>query len=129
MSAGTQDGHAPPGSPHGEEAAHGSLAGYVTGFVLSVILTAIPFWLVMNHVLPTAVATTLAVMALAVAQIFVHMVFFLHMNTKSEGGWSMLALIFTLVVVTIALTGSVWVMFHLNANMTPMSAHDMRNAP
>jgi len=97
--------------------------------VLSVILTAIPFWLVMNHVLPTAVATTLAVMALAVAQIFVHMVFFLHMNTKSEGGWSMLALIFTLVVVTIALTGSVWVMFHLNANMTPMSAHDMRNAP
>jgi cytochrome o ubiquinol oxidase subunit IV len=59
----------------------------------------------------------------------VHMVYFLHMNTKSEHGWSMLALIFTTVLVVIMLAGSLWVMYHLNTNMMPMSPHEMRNAP
>ena len=52
-------------------------------------------------------------------QIVVHMIYFLHMNTKSEGGWTMMALIFTLILVVIVLTGSIWVMYHLNANMMP----------
>ncbi|MGN5484581.1 cytochrome o ubiquinol/quinol oxidase subunit IV, partial [Campylobacter coli] len=67
--------------------------------------------------------------ALAAVQIVVHMVFFLHMNSRSEGGWTMLALIFTLVLVVITLSGSLWVMYHLNHNMMPMSVHDMRNMP
>jgi cytochrome o ubiquinol oxidase subunit IV len=128
MSAGTHTDHVPHGAPHGEEAGHGSLKGYLTGFILSVILTAIPFWLVMAHVLP-ATATVLCVMGLAAVQIVVHMIYFLHMNTRSEGGWSMLALIFTVVIVTIALIGSLWVMYHLNANMMPMPVGDMRNMP
>jgi len=102
---------------------HGSFRSYMIGFVLSVILTAIPFGLVMTGVLPTQ-ATALLVMAFAVVQIVVHMVFFLHMNSKSEGGWTMLALIFTIIVVVIALSGSLWVMYHLNANMMP-ATHDM----
>ncbi len=127
---GTQHGHAvPPGPPHGETAAHGSLRGYVTGFVLSVILTAIPFWLVMGHVIPSPVYTALIIMLLAAAQIVVHMIYFLHMNTKSEGGWTLLALMFTLVFVSVTMIGSLWVMYHLNVNMMPMSAQDMRNAP
>ena len=67
--------------------------------------------------------------AFAAVQIVVHMVFFLHMNTKSEGGWNMLALIFTLSLLAVVLTGSLWVMYHLNANMMPMSMQDMRSAP
>ena len=114
---------------HGDAAAHGTLKGYLTGFVLAVILTAIPFWLVMADVLGDTQATALTIMALAVVQIIVHMVYFLHMNTKSEGGWTMLALIFTVVLVVITLSGSLWVMYHLNANMMPVSAHDMRNMP
>lgn len=114
---------------HGDAAAHGTLKGYVTGFVLAVILTAIPFWLVMADVLGDTQATALTIMALAVVQIIVHMVYFLHMNTKSEGGWTMLALIFTVVLVVITLAGSMWVMYHLNHNMMPVSAHDMRNMP
>ncbi|MGC1304411.1 MAG: cytochrome o ubiquinol oxidase subunit IV [Caulobacteraceae bacterium] len=131
MSAGTQVGHAPSNhdNDHGDGAAHGSLKGYLIGFGLSVVLTAIPFWLVMAHVLPTATATVLAVMALAAVQVVVHMVYFLHLNTKSEAGWTMLALIFTLVVVAIALSGSLWVMYHMNTNMMPMSAQDARNVP
>lgn len=107
------DGH----DAHG--AAHGSMRGYVTGFLLSVILTAIPFWLVMNDVLGNSTLTAIVIMLFAAAQIVVHMVYFLHMNGRSEGGWTMLALIFTIIVVAIALAGSLWVMFHLNANMMP----------
>ena len=115
--------------PEHEQSGHGSLQGYLTGFFLSVILTAIPFWLVMDHVFEDTRITAFAVMGLAMMQIVVHMVFFLHMNTRSEGGWTMLALIFTMVVVVITLSGSIWVMYHLNSNMMPMSVHDMRNMP
>jgi cytochrome o ubiquinol oxidase operon protein cyoD len=107
---------------------HATVRGYVTGFVLSVLLTAIPFWLVMGKV-ASPTTTALVILAFAVVQIVVHMVYFLHMNTRSEGGWNMLALIFTLVLVVITLSGSLWVMHHLNTNMMPVSAHEMRNAP
>ena len=116
--------------PDHEQAGHGTLKGYVTGFVLSVILTAIPFWLVMGEVFSDSRITAGLIMVLAVVQIVVHMVYFLHMNTKSEGGWTVLALIFTIVMVVIALTGSIWVMSHLNSNMVPaMTPHDMREMP
>ena len=91
------------------------------GFVLSVILTAIPFWLVMGNVLNDTVLTSIVIMALAAVQIVVHMIYFLHMNTKSEGGWTFLALLFTLTLVVITLVGSIWVMYHMDQNMMPMS--------
>jgi len=115
---------------HGhEEGPHSTFKGYMTGFVLSVILTAIPFWIVMAKVFDKPSTTALVVLAFAVVQIIVHMIYFLHMNTKAEGGWSMLALVFTLVLVVITLSGSIWVMYHLNNNMMPMSTHDMKNMP
>ncbi|WP_159992228.1 cytochrome o ubiquinol oxidase subunit IV [Roseomonas sp. 18066] len=115
---------------HGHDgAAHGTLKGYVTGFVLAVILTAIPFWLVMGEVFASPRVTAALVMAFAVVQIVVHMIYFLHMNGKSEGGWIMLALIFTLIIVVITIAGSLWVMYHLDTNMMPMAPHDMRNMP
>ena len=104
--------------------AHGSMRSYMTGFVLSVILTAVPFWLVMSGKIGNPTWTAAIVLAFAVVQIVVHMIYFLHMNFKSEGGWSMLALVFTLIVVGIAMAGSLWVMYHLNTNMMP--SHDMR---
>jgi cytochrome o ubiquinol oxidase subunit IV len=110
---------------HDEGEAHGSLAGYLTGFGLSVILTAVPFWLVMTGALGDNQMTALAIMALAGVQIVVHMVFFLHMSPRVENGWSLMALIFTIVLVVIALAGSLWVMYHLNANMMP----DMSQVP
>ncbi|MEM4988117.1 cytochrome o ubiquinol oxidase subunit IV [Collimonas sp. H4R21] len=105
---------------HGHtHADHGSLKSYTTGFVLAVILTAIPFWLVMGKVFDKSSTTGLVLLGFAAVQIVVHMVYFLHMNTKSEGGWSMLALIFTIMLVFIMLSGSLWVMYHLNHNMMP----------
>ena len=110
-------------SHHQDATGHGSLRDYLIGFFLSVVLTAIPFWLVMGNVLGTSSLTAVAIIALAGIQIIVHMIYFLHMNTKSEGGWTMLAAIFTIVLVVITLSGSLWVMYHLNANMMPGHHH------
>jgi len=112
---------------HHEEAPHGSLKGYATGFILAAILTAVPFWLVMERPLVGTALTGFLVVAFAAVQIVVHMIFFLHMNARSEGGWTFMALMFTLVVVVITLAGTLWVMYNLNTNMMP--THDMSQMP
>jgi cytochrome o ubiquinol oxidase subunit IV len=125
MTQGVQvHGHA---GTHGAGAAHGSRREYLIGFGLSVVLTALPFWFVMTGALGDRQVTAIAVMVLAAAQIVVHMIYFLHMNSRSEGGWTVMALLFTLVLVAIALTGSLWVLYHLNTNMMP--GHDMSQMP
>jgi len=115
---------------HAEQGAtHFTLPGYVTGFLLAVVLTAIPFWLVMSRQLPGANVTSIVILAFAAVQVVVHMVYFLHMDARSEGGWNLLALLFTVMLVVIALSGSLWVMYHLNHNMMVPSMHDMSNMP
>ncbi len=104
---------------------HGSLKSYTIGFVLAVILTAIPFWLVMSNFFSNSSIAGMVLLGLAAVQVVVHMVYFLHMNTKSEGGWTILALIFTVMVVVIMLAGSLWVMYHLNHNMMPGMSQDL----
>ena len=111
--AGHGDHHSPAVGPHS------SLRDYAIGFVLSVILTAIPFWLVMAKVIADRNTAVLVLGAFAVVQILVHMVYFLHMNGKIESGWTLLSTIFTVVFVAIAISGTLWVMFHMNANMMP----------
>ena len=115
------------GDGHTDGAPHSTLKGYLTGFVLAVILTAIPFWLVMTHQLPAG-TTKFVILGFAAVQVVVHMIYFLHMNTRSEGGWSLLALAFTVVLLVIMLAGSIWVMYHLNTNMMP-SMQEMKNMP
>lgn len=115
---------------HGHiHADHGSLKSYTKGFILAVILTAIPFWLVMGKVFDKSSTTGLVLLTFAAVQIVVHMVYFLHMNTKSEGGWSMLALLFTGMLVFIMMSGSLWVMYHLNHNMMPGMMHETETKP
>ncbi len=114
------------GSEHVHE---GSLRGYLTGFALAAILTIIPFWLVMGHAVESRQAIILIVLGLAAVQIVVHMVFFLHLDTRSESGWNMLAMIFSLVLVAIVLGASIWVMYNENANMMPMSPQYQQQHP
>lgn len=114
---------------HDSNVPHSTLKGYLTGFVMAVILTAIPFYLVMAKTFPSSTTTAIVILAFAAVQIVVHMVYFLHMDGKAEGGWSMLALVFTMVLVVITLSGSLWVMYHLNHNMMPTAVHDMRKMP
>ncbi len=106
-----------------------TLRGYLTGFSAAVILTAFPFWFVMGNTFGSSGITAAVILAFAAVQIVVHMVYFLHMNAKSEGGWNLLALLFTTMLVVIALSGSLWVMYHLNHNMMPESMQNMTNMP
>lgn len=111
-----------------DSAPHGSRRGYLIGFLTSVALTALPFWLVMSGALASPVATAIAIFACAAVQIVVHVVFFLHLDTRSEGGWTLIAFVFTVVVVAIVLGGSLWIMWHLNTNLMPMQP-GVANAP
>jgi cytochrome o ubiquinol oxidase operon protein cyoD len=115
----TAPSHSDP-SAHGPGEAHFRPRDYATGFLLSVILTAVAFWLVMSGAL-TPQMTGLLVTLFAIAQIVVHTVCFLHVNTRSEGGWTLMALVFTGIIVVIVILGSLWIMFHLHGNMMPMS--------
>lgn len=97
-------------------AAHGSAKEYVWGLIWSVILTVIPFGMVMNGGFDNGL--TIAVILLcAIAQLFVQLVFFLHMNGSSEQIWNTISGAFILIIVLIVILGSIWVMNHLNHNM------------
>jgi cytochrome o ubiquinol oxidase operon protein cyoD len=102
---------------------HGSFKDYTIGFILSVILTAIPFWMVMTHQLAPE-TTKFVILGFAAVQVVVHMIYFLHMNSKSEGGWNMMAMILTAILLFIVLSGSIWVMYHMNVNMMPHMSND-----
>ena len=104
---------------HDANEPHSTFSGYMTGFLLSIILTAIPFWLVMAKVISDRPTAVMELGGFAVIQILVHMFYFLHMNGKVEGGWTLLSTIFTVVFVAIAIAGTLWVMFHMNTNMMP----------
>lgn len=108
---------------HEIEMPHATMRDYVIGFILAVILTVIPFWLVMAGTLDKG-WTVAIIMAFAAIQVVVHMKYFLHMTPSSEGGWNFTSLIFTLIVVVIMLAGSIWVMHHMTTNMMP-TAHEV----
>jgi cytochrome o ubiquinol oxidase operon protein cyoD len=101
---------------HGKIAGHGSLKSYVIGFILSIILTLIPYHLVVNHVL-TIEGTYIAILAFAVLQFLVQVFFFLHVTEGKSGKANVLALIFTIVVLVILVIGSMWIMYNLDYNM------------
>lgn len=108
--------HASPAEGH---IPHGDFRSYMTGFVLSVILTAIPFAIVMSGGFESRAVTALVVLLFAVIQIVVHMIYFLHMNLHAEGGWTVISLVFTLIVLIICLAGTIWVMHNMDSNMMP----------
>jgi cytochrome o ubiquinol oxidase subunit IV len=105
--------HAAHGAGHG---AHGTRKSYITGFMLAIALTVVPFGLVMTH---SSVGTPLIIAVFALAQIGVHIVYFLHVNRSEEQRWNLMALIFTAIVLCIILGGSIWIMHNLYMNMMP----------
>ncbi|MEM8877889.1 MAG: cytochrome o ubiquinol oxidase subunit IV [Pseudomonadota bacterium] len=126
---------APVGSPDpahgGDHAGHATYRAYLTGFALSVVLTIIPFWMVLGQPTDNVYIALTVIFSLGAAQIMVHVYYFLHVNLKAEQGWQAMSLGFTFMLVVIVLAGSIWVMFHLNENMMP--AHEqierVRNLP
>ena len=97
-------------------AAHGSVREYTIGLILSIVLTAVPFGVVMMGLM-SGNAAIILILLCAVGQIMVQLIFFLHMNTSSEQLWVTSSAIFTVVLVAILIIGSIWIMAHLNHNM------------
>ena len=110
---------------------HGSYRSYLIGFALSVVLTIIPFWVVLGEVEISTAAAIAIIFGLGAVQIMVHVHYFLHVTIKAESGWQVMSMAFTAILLVIVLSGSVWVMTHLDENMMP--AHKqidrVRNLP
>lgn len=112
-------------SAHSEQnhGGHGSMGQLMIGFALAAVLTVIPFALVMGEVDLSRTALIGIIMALAAVQIIVHLVYFLHVRSSSEEGWTLGSTLLAVIILFIVLAGSLWVMHNMNTNMMPM--HDM----
>lgn len=117
---GGRSGDAAPGD-HGPERAGKAAAirSYLVGLALAAVLTAGSFWLSFTHVI-YGPAVDVALVVLAIAQVGVHLVFFLHLTTAPDHINNALALAFGLLVVVLLIGGTLWIMGHMNANMMPM---------
>jgi cytochrome o ubiquinol oxidase operon protein cyoD len=95
------------------------IARYAIGLVLASALTAASFY-VLNTSLIWGPGIPVALVVLAIAQIGVHLVFFLHITTAPDNTNTVLALAFGVLIVALVIGGSLWIMDHLNQNMLPM---------
>jgi cytochrome o ubiquinol oxidase subunit IV len=100
-----------------EEQSSGTLI-YTIGLLLAVIFTVTSFW-VANTSLLWAPGIPLGLAVLAIAQMGVHLVFFLHITTGPDNTNNVLALAFGLLIVILVVSGSLWIMSDLNGNMMP----------
>jgi cytochrome o ubiquinol oxidase subunit IV len=111
----------------GEEEEHSvgaRIVGYVVGLGLALLLTATSFFIAGTN-LVWQPSIPIAIIVLAIAQMGVHLVFFLHITTGPDNTNNVLALAFGLLIVFLVVGGSVWIMSHLNENMPAMD-HIMR---
>lgn len=97
---------------------HVKFNAYMTGFVLAVILTAVPFVLVAFR-LVSATTTLVVIAILALIQVLVHLRYFLHLDFKDTPRENLVTLAFTAVLIVIMIGGSLWIMFDLHARMMP----------
>lgn len=98
---------------------------YSLGLAFATILTIASFWAAIAHPI-WGPAVPVALIVLAIAQMGVHLVFFLHVTTGPDNTNNVLALAYGLMVVFLVVIGSIWIMDHLNANMMPMSVEQMK---
>ena len=103
----------------GGEGIGAGVRGYVLGLTLAIALTLASFWVARTHII-YGPGIPVALVALAVAQMGIHLVFFLHITTAPDNANNVLALAFGVLIVFVLVFGTVWVMAHMNHNMVPM---------
>ena len=121
-------------APGDQEPGHHDIAtgvrNYLIRLLLAAGLTIGSFWVASGTSLIYAPGVQMALAALAVAQMGVHLAFFLHITTGPDNTNNALALAFGVLIVGIVIAGSAWIMYHLNANMmVPSELMDMHSQP
>jgi cytochrome o ubiquinol oxidase operon protein cyoD len=106
----------------------GGLSGYLLGYGLAILLTGASFVAAQTDLIyqPAVIS---ALVVLAVAQMGVHLVFFLHLTTGPDNTNNILALAFGVLIVALVVLGSIWIMTHLNHNVMPMTPQRMEMMP
>jgi cytochrome o ubiquinol oxidase operon protein cyoD len=112
--------HAPGDEPVGRHEIAEGVVGYLIGLGLAVLLTAVSFFIAGTS-LVWHPSIPIALVVLAIAQIGVHLVFFLHITTGPDNVNNILALAFGVLIVFLLMVGSLWIISNLNANMMPMN--------
>ena|SRR6185437_6082433 len=92
-----------------------TLKSYFNGFIISLALTLAAYFAVTNQ-LPHA---GIVILVLALIQLLVQLIYFLHLGQGQDGGWNLITLFSTFGIVVLLVIGSIWIMDHLNHNMTP----------
>lgn len=105
------DNHSDAHAAHG-----GGLKSYLIGFVMAVVLTVIPFAMVMSGAFSKG-ATVVVISVLAAVQMLVHIVYFLHMDRSPEQRSNVQVGLFSILIIAIVIVGSLWVLHNMNANM------------
>lgn len=95
------------------------ISGYVVGLLLASALTIASFWVASTNLIYEP-GIPAALITLAVAQMGVHLVFFLHITTAPDSNNNVLALAFGILIACLIIFGTVWIMDHLNHNLMPM---------
>jgi cytochrome o ubiquinol oxidase subunit IV len=114
-----EQGELAPGDEHTGDEITSGIVGYLVGFVLAVGLSVVSFYIA-RSTLVWAPSIPIALSVLALAQMGVHLVFFLHITSGPDSINNVLALAFGLLIVVLLVFGSLWIMYHLNHNMLPM---------
>ena len=105
-----------PGTENGQQ--HGSLQSYLIGYVAAAILTIGAFAAAQSNAL-TPASVIAAITVLAIGQMLVHLIFFLHISTTPNQRTNILAFAVTMLIVVLIVGGSLWIMSHLQSNMMP----------
>jgi cytochrome o ubiquinol oxidase subunit IV len=102
------------------ESSKNAVLSYLTGFLLSIFLTIIPYVAVTERIFSREILLVCIVIC-AVAQLIVQVYFFLHLPAKQKPYWNIIVFVYTLLIVAFLVVGSMWIMYNLNMNMMGMS--------
>ena len=98
------------------ESSKRALHSYTTGFIISIILTVIPYVIVTREIFGKE-SMLVGVLVFGVLQLFTQIIFFLNLERRSRPHWNMIIFFFTIIIVAFLVVGTLWIMYHLNYNM------------
>lgn len=106
-----------------EKREHATTRSYIIGFILSLVFTLIPYYLVSEHVVSGNVLLA-TILGFGLIQMIIQLVFFLHLGREKKPHWQLWFLIATVGAIFVVVGGSIWIMHHLHYNMTPVTSED-----